>query len=383
MRILSRYLMMSVAAAAAGGVLVFVFILITGNALRELLGLLVEGRIPLDLFGRLLWLLIPYAVSFAMPLGMLIGILMVAGRLSANLEITAMRAAGIPLQRIAAPVLLVALAGSGLTAYINAMHAPGARASYKAILNDLVRTDPLRFIVPRTFIHDFPGYVLYVADKEGDRLQGFWLWELDEEKRAVRLLRAEEGGFRFDEASDSLVLTLREGFTELRDSDDPDDLQTLQPTLSFRDARIRLPLGSLLGEVNRPRGMDHLTAGGLLALEREARERARGAVDTEGAEAALREAARARYEFSKRFAMAVSVISLALFGLPLGIQVGRTETHANFALALVIALSYYLALILVGWLEGQPEWRPELLVWVPNLVAQFLGVILLVRANRL
>lgn len=382
MGILSRYLIRSVAAAAAGGVLVFVFILITGNALRELLGLLVEGRIPLDLFGRLLWLLIPYAISFAMPLGVLIGILLVAGRLSANREITAMRAAGIPLQRLAAPVLFVALAGTALAGYINGMHAPGARASYKAILNDLVRTDPLRFIVPRTFIHDFPGYVLYVADKEEDRLQGFWLWELDDEKRAVRLLRAEEGSFSFDEEQDALVLTLREGFTELRDAENPDDLQTLQPTLAFRDARIRLPLGAILGEANRPRGLSHLTAGGLLALQREAEARARETAVPAEREEWEHRAARARYEFSKRFAMAASVVSLALFGLPLGIRVGRTETYANFALALLISLAYYLALIMVGWVENEPRWRPELLVWLPNLVAQALGAFLLYRADR-
>ena len=45
---------------------------------------------------------------------------------------------------IASPVLFVALCGSLLAAYINTIHAPSARASYKGILKDLVRNDPLR-----------------------------------------------------------------------------------------------------------------------------------------------------------------------------------------------------------------------------------------------
>jgi lipopolysaccharide export system permease protein len=252
MRILSQYLAGSVAGGSLAGILVFVFILITGNAMRDILILLADGMIPFSLFFELLVLLIPYAVSFAMPLGMLIAILLFMGRLSANNELTALRSAGISLWTVAAPVLVVALFGSLIAAYINAVHAPSARASYKDILNDLVRTDPLRFIVPRTFIHEFPGYVLYVAEKDEERMRNFWLWELDEQKRAVRLLRAEEGVFVFDEASDSLILTLRNGFTELRSEKNPDDLQPIQPTLSFRDARIRLPLANILGAAHRP-----------------------------------------------------------------------------------------------------------------------------------
>ena len=57
------------------------------------------------LFAELLWLLVPYAFSFAMPLGVLIGILLTMGRLSANQELTALKAAGISLYSIAAPVL--------------------------------------------------------------------------------------------------------------------------------------------------------------------------------------------------------------------------------------------------------------------------------------
>lgn len=379
MKILTLHLIRSVALSSLAGIGVFVFILITGNALRDIVGLFAEGYLPISFLRDLILLLVPYAFSFAMPLGVLIAILLVMGRLSANQELTALRAAGISLGAIAAPVLFVALCGSALAAYINAVHAPAARATYRAILNDLIREDPLRFIVPRAFIHDFPGYVLYVGEKEEDRMRQFWLWELDARQRALRLLRAEEGSFAFDESKDALILTLREGFTELRDTSDPDNLQALQPTLSFRDATIRLPLANLLGAANKPRRAKDLTLAEL--LDRRAHAAAElEASDPEVARQAKVDYHRYQYYISRHFAMAFSVFSLALFAIPLGIRVGRTETYANFVIALGISMAYYFAVILLGWTVERPGLRPELLVWLPNLVAQGLGFWLLRRA---
>ena len=382
MTILTRYIARAVAATSLAGILIFVFILITGNAMRDILGLLASGYIPLSLGIDLIFLLIPSAFSFAMPLGILIAILLVMGRLSANRELTALKAAGISLFSITSPILFVALCGSLLAAYINAVHAPQSSASYRAILNDLVRTDPLRFIVQRTFIHDFPGYILYVGEKQEDRMKQFWLWELDEKKRAVRLLRAEEGSFSFDAVNDALVLTLKEGFTELRDPKNPDNLREIQPTLSFRDARIRLPLANLLGAANKPRKLKNYTIEELLKLRAGASEVLAANPSGEASQQALVEYRRLSYYISRHFAMGFSVFSLALFAVPLGIRVSRTETYANFTLALAISLIYYFALIVIGWTQDRPHLRPELLVWMPNLAAQAMGFWLLLRAHR-
>ena len=80
--------------------------------------------------------------------------------------------------------------------------------------------------------------------------------------------------------------------------------------------------------------------------------------------------------------MAISVLSLGLIAIPLGIKVGQKETYANVALALALALFFYFLMIVVGWLGARPELRPELLIWLPNLVFQGAGLAFLVRENR-
>jgi lipopolysaccharide export system permease protein len=84
----------------------------------------------------------------------------------------------------------------------------------------------------------------------------------------------------------------------------------------------------------------------------------------------------------KNFAMAFSVFSLAIFGVPLAIRVGRKESYANLAIALVIALTYYFLIIAVSWFEGNLSLRPDLLIWIPNIIFQVFGFIMIRNAGR-
>jgi lipopolysaccharide export system permease protein len=62
--------------------------------------------------------------------------------------------------------------------------------------------------------------------------------------------------------------------------------------------------------------------------------------------------------------------------------VSRRETSANLGLAVGLALSYYFLTVMVGWLDRHPELRPDLLLWVPNLVFLCIGLMLFRRLDR-
>jgi lipopolysaccharide export system permease protein len=84
----------------------------------------------------------------------------------------------------------------------------------------------------------------------------------------------------------------------------------------------------------------------------------------------------------EKFATAFSVLSFALVAIPLGIKISRKETSANLGLGLLLALAYYFASIAVGWLDNYPELRPDLIVWLPNIVLQGLGFWLFYKIDR-
>ena len=383
--LLFRYLCGSVFVSSLATVSLFVFVLLAGNALKEAFGLLADGRLSMALFARLMVLLVPYVIAYALPLGLLTGILLVLGRMAAHREIVAIRASGLSLWHIAAPIFFIATIGVVACALINCYYAPRAKANYRLLLADVIRSGPLKFMIPRTFVYDFPGYVIYLGAKDGDRLEDFWIWELDEEQRAVKLLRARSGEFSFDERDDALVLTLLNGVTELRISD-PDDLQRVRPLGTFSRARLRLPLDRILGRRSRHVSISALDLGEL--RERldviEATLRAgRVQPDPENSGRLQAEGMRIRIQIQKNLAMAFSVLSLSFVAIPLGIRAGRSETHANFALALVLAMSFYFLIVAVNWIENYPRLRPDLLVWLPNLIYQGVGAYMLVKADRI
>jgi lipopolysaccharide export system permease protein len=62
--------------------------------------------------------------------------------------------------------------------------------------------------------------------------------------------------------------------------------------------------------------------------------------------------------------------------------VSRRETSANLGVAVMLALGYYLLITAVGWLDRHPEYRPDLLMWLPNAIFLGLGVWLFRRIDR-
>jgi len=248
LRLLHRHILKEILVATALAMGLFTFVLLMGNAIRDVAELVAAGKLGPDVFIKLIGLLIPYVGAYALPLGMLTGALMALGRLSSQQEITAMKAAGVSLYQVASPVFLISFMGMVAGVLVNLHFAPQSRVAYKIMLAEAVTENPVSFIEEKRFIHEFPGYVIYMGDRDGKKMQDFWIWELDDKKRVKLFLRAEEGELSFDEIQNELVLTLRNGTAEQREGKDMEAVGTEQMrSLFFGELPIALPLDQLFG----------------------------------------------------------------------------------------------------------------------------------------
>ena len=388
MRTLHAYLTRQILAALLITVMVFTFVLLLGNALKEILPLLVNRQVTLEVVVEAAGLLIPFAWVFALPMGMLTATLLVFGRFSADQELTAVRASGISLLSLISPILLLSLALCALSAIVNMEIGPRCRVAYNNIRFKLLAVQLTNYQLPeQTYIKYFKGYILYVGKNRGGDLEDVMAWVLKDETNMVNYIRAARGKLEIDAPNKriSLILyngkslDLREGqmvltsFVEVQK--ELDFGQKRQPT--FRPAITDMTSGQLWDELHKwerllklPDLVGDFTAEQLRAKKKELAKMV-GDPTTP-----------IRFQIHQQIAFSFACFGFTLVGIPLGIRMHRRETNVGVGVALVLVGVYYSFILLGHALDTHGEYAPHLIVWLPNFLFQAIGAVLLWRANR-
>lgn len=364
------------AVAATGGC---VFVMVAGNVVRQVAGEVAAGRVGLAEALELIALLIPGVVPYALPLGMLTGVLMAYGRLGSQQEITAMKCGGLSLARISRPVLLLAAALAAASCWVNLEVAPRANTVYRQLLTGAAADNPAAVLVPGEYCRAFPGVVLRADGREGDRLDNLWIWQLDESGRLTQTVQAREAritriaGASEDEPDRIRIAARDIRLERLAAGEGGQSKPATQAALGAADFEFPVTRSAAAGS----RKLRWLTTSELLAAMETGWQAPPDATPEALAVARLEPLK----QLNAHLASGFSVFSLTLLAVPLAVRVGRRETFANAALALGVALTFYLLSAMAGWAKS-PAARPELLVWAPNLVVTALALALFRRASR-
>ncbi|MEC9228126.1 MAG: LptF/LptG family permease, partial [Verrucomicrobiota bacterium] len=320
LNLIHLHILREIALSAFLAMMLFVFVLLMGNALKDIVELVVAGQLRWVLFFKLIALLIPYVFAYALPLGMLTGTLLALGRLSSNNEITAMKASGLGLYQIVAPIFLVATIGVVAAVVVNLHYAPKARNAYKELMASAVTENPVSFIEAKRFINEFPGAVIYTGSRDGTNLEDIWFWKLDDKKRVELFIRGNKGRVEFREADNTLVLTLIDGTTEKRNPLSPEQFSSMSfDMLDFGELPFEWSLDEIFSRQSASgTKIKYMTFSQLLKLRESLLVAERG-------EGLSIDRLQAQFYLQKNFALSFSVFSLAIFGVPLALRTGRKE----------------------------------------------------------
>ena len=386
MKTLHKYLTRQVLASLLLTVAVFTFVLLIGDALKEILPLLISGHARISAILEITGFLIPFIWVFALPMGFLTATLLVFGRFSADQELTAARASGISLLSLVSPILLLSLFFCGVSAWINMELGPLSRVAFINLKHELLADVANAQIPEGRFIRDFPGYVVYVGKNNNGNLQDVMIIKPGNETNATTTIQAPRGRLEIDAASRQFVLHLFDARSITLGGERADIGSSPELILNF-------DLNTTTNKISKPKISD-MTFGQLRDeldnLERQLALPPPATTDLDELRAQVFEISKqrkdvtepVRVEMNRQIAFSFACFGFTLVGIPLGIRVHRRETNVGVAIALGLVLVYYSFIILGEALSARPEFAPHLIVWLPNFIFQAVGAVLLWRANR-
>ena len=135
MRVLHRYLLRDLLITFLVTMLIITFVMSLGVLLKAI-NLIAQG-VPLAAIGKIFFFNLPYLLTFTIPMSVLTAVLLTFNNLSMEGELTAMRASGLSIFQIIAPVLLFAMFMTGVCFWVNNEASPKGHFARRQALSDL------------------------------------------------------------------------------------------------------------------------------------------------------------------------------------------------------------------------------------------------------
>ena len=153
-------------------------------------------------------------IPMALPLAVLISSVMVLGNLAERYELSSFKSAGVPLLRIIAPLMIVAVSATGFSYFCSNYLIPVSNLKFGSRMYDIQRQKPALRLDAGIFNDDFGGYAIHIGQKgEDDRtIHDVLIYDhSDANKGRLSQIIAKEGEMYGTEDGNYFIMNLRDG----------------------------------------------------------------------------------------------------------------------------------------------------------------------------
>lgn len=400
--IIHRYVLWELIRSFIMSFAILVAVMVLGSIYRPL-----RIGVSLEDLARFVPYVLPHLYAWVMPAAALSACVMTYGRLSADNELTAMAASGIPLRYVCYPAIVFAIVLTTVSLPLNDQLIPYSSIARDQELHRMLIKEPFRVSLLGSDITTKIGnYKLYVESVQGNILRNVVVIEpkqsegppapkgappsptprggaaphkpkpdtAPEQGSEVTVYRAESATYSVNPAQRKIRIVLHNAqcvmvvpgrsarsWVEITAEEQVKDIPMMDTEVNFE---------------RRP----NLTTRQLLLRAREwARKAAAG-----GPRAGLYQKERTHdlTDVRMREAMAFSTLALCFVGVPLGIRLRRQSRLASFAVSVIVYLLLY-AMILGGQgMAWDQRLAPWIALWTPDFLAGLAGTGMLLQAFR-
>jgi lipopolysaccharide export system permease protein len=344
-------------------IIVFTFVLLVGNVI-QLADLVINKGVGILSVLKLFFFLIPWLLSFTLPIAALTGVIMTFGRLSGDGELTAIKASGIGLARISSPLLILGIIFSFLAFYMNDQVSPNASFASRKVVKEIGMKNPTAMLEEGTFIRGFGNYVIFIYEIKGNKLRNIRIYQ-PQEGKTTRTIIAESGEINTQAGSNMVELKLFNGTSEEPSPTDPESFYKL----NFKTYNMTIDISKMMKQEKIQKKTREMTVNELTR-------------EIANVKAQKMDPTPLYVEIYKKINMSVASFVLILMGIPLGIKAQRSEKSIGFGISLLLFAVYWGA-FLGGIAMALRGTVPALLgVSLPNVIFFVFGLILFAHTAR-
>ncbi len=339
----------------------FVFLM---SKILDIMQLVVNYRASLWAVLAMIVFVIPYFLVFVIPLSVMMSVLLTFLRMSADNEIVALKAGGVGMGKLIAPVLCFCAVGAFLTAAMTFYGLPWGKRSLEELVEEVAATSIDVGLKERNFNDNFEGVMLYVSniDIKTKTLIDVFIEDQRTEDMSSTVI-APKGKLFSDPEKKIFQMRLYNGLinqVSLKNR--------TAHTLKFDTYDLNLELKK--SGVAKGAGSRDESAMWFSELRRH----------IESMPEKNEEYYEALLELHKKFSMPAACIVLGFLAFPLGLQAKRSKRSFGLGLGLLFFLLFYLILS-AGKIYGETgEAPPALAMWAPNIVLAVVGIYFMKRA---
>jgi lipopolysaccharide export system permease protein len=348
LQLIDRYVLKRVSWPLAAAIMIGMAALLLERLIR-LLDLFANRGGPLTLILRMLGNLVPHYLAIAIPAAFFVGILYATLRMSNDSELDVMRASGLSLRRLAAPMMGMAVVLTIASVLILGFLQPYTRYAYRALVYLVTETSWNSAIERGAFFSGFGGKTILIGDiaQGGRALSRIFIQENDENGNNI-VLSAQTGELANDPRTFSLQLILYDG---IRIQTKPDG--TGGKAAEFTE--MKLPLEAVTPEKFREdRKESELNFAELI---RAYVEKWPG-IDPNDLTS----------EINYRIVRALTVLFLPLLAIPIGLSSRRSPASIRIVAGIAILIFYYQTLQFGKQMAENGRLSSFVAIWIPFLL---------------
>ncbi len=241
MRILTRYILRSQAGPFLFALITLTSLLLINTVARKLEELVGKG-LPWSVLFEFLELSIPHILALTLPMAVLVAVLYSFSQLTADNEITALKASGVNLLGFLIPLLFMATIIAGIMVWFNDRVLPESNHRLKNLITDIARKSPTFELKEQAINEIATGdmrskYYLQAGTVTPgtNALKDVVIYDLSNNSKA-RTVYADRGVMAFNGEHTDLFLTLHDGWIHEQDSATPERFQRV----FFHDFFLRI-----------------------------------------------------------------------------------------------------------------------------------------------